>query len=91
MIAFFGFATACSQGSGTEVGCVKLLWVPALSRYCLRPGFMIFLRFFVGIGRPRLVRALRRQQLAWAGCGIGFPAAYSLMPEATEHAVFVQM
>ncbi|CAE7360647.1 svop [Symbiodinium microadriaticum] len=42
MIAFFGFATACSQG----------------------PGFMIFLRFFVGIG-----------------CGIGFPAAYSLMPE----------
>jgi len=42
MIAFFGFATACSQG----------------------PGFMIFLRFFVGVG-----------------CGIGFPAAYSLMPE----------
>ncbi|CAE7619725.1 svop [Symbiodinium natans] len=42
MIAFFGFATACSQG----------------------PGLMIFLRFFVG-----------------AGCGIGFPAAYSLMPE----------
>ncbi|CAE7669240.1 svop-1 [Symbiodinium pilosum] len=42
MIAFFGFATACSQG----------------------PCLMIFLRFFVG-----------------AGCGIGFPAAYSLMPE----------
>jgi len=42
MIAFFGFATACSQG----------------------PGFMILLRFFVGVG-----------------CGIGFPAAYSLMPE----------
>lgn len=42
MIAFFGFATACSGG----------------------PALMLFLRFFVG-----------------AGCGIGFPAAYSLMPE----------
>ena len=52
MIAFFGFATACSQGSGTQVNCVKLLVRPC----CLRPGFMIFLRFFVGVGRPVLDR-----------------------------------
>lgn len=45
MIAFFGFATACSGGPR-------------------RPALMLCLRFFVG-----------------AGCGIGFPAAYSLMPE----------
>ena len=73
-------------GSGTQVNCVKLLVRPC----CLRPGFMIFLRFFVGVGRPCLT-GTPTPSASMGRLWNRLSCCLLLMPEATEHAGFVHV